>query len=102
MLDKLRQAEKKDPTIRLEDKRKDGNGFERSGEEICADVVGSRQSETLQRVDKLDKSLSFAPSVFSSKNAKAHHIYTDTKRYEKVGANTKGPKEAENVRGPCT
>jgi hypothetical protein len=92
VLDKLRQAEKKDPTIRLEDKRKDGNGFERSGEEICADVVGSRQSETLQRVDKLDKSLSFAPSVFLRKMPKPI-TYTQTQNVmKKLGQTQKGQK----------
>lgn len=90
MLDKYRLAGKKRPTIRLEDKRKDGNGFEWSGEEMYADVVGSRQSETLQRVDKLDKSLSFAPSVFQRKMPKP---ITQTQNVmKKLGQTQKGQK----------
>lgn len=90
VLDKYRLAEKKRPTIRLEDKRKDGNGFEWSGEEMYADVVGSRQSETLQRVDKLDKSLSFAPSVFLRKMPKP---ITQTQNVmKKLGQTQKGQK----------
>jgi hypothetical protein len=101
VLDKFRLAEKKDQQFDWKTREKMEtvlNKAERKFVRMSWEVAKAKRSnESITRQVTLIRSLRF-----SSKNAKAHHIYTDTKRYEKVGANTKGPKEAENVRGPCT